>query len=73
MVCHILNDESNLNGRRMIQELMASNVAGIIWGKPYIYSENDGSMTIRDYIDQTGIPVAAMDDYGFTCRGSCKL
>lgn len=68
LICHVLNKDNDTSGCRMIQELVASNVAGIIWAKPY--EDADGDIpAICEYIERIGLPVATMDAYSFQCPG----
>ncbi len=68
LICHVLSDDF-ANGHEVIRNLIASNLAGFIWAKPYTYPENEDSIEIQKIIEQMELPVAAMDDFGFKTPG----
>jgi len=69
-ICHILNDENKEENGQVIRDLVASGLAGMIWGKPYLDFDNNDRFDIKEYIEMAGIPVVSMDEYGFNCQGT---
>lgn len=68
LICHVLSDD-NSNEQQIIKNLAVSSLAGIIWGKPYTFPENEDSKFMQRFIERMDLPIATMDDFGFKCPG----
>jgi LacI family transcriptional regulator len=69
LICHVLlEDEAYNTSWQVLEKLMAENISALIWAKPYIDLEEEREAFIAG-VNDLGIPVASMDDYGFTCPG----
>jgi LacI family transcriptional regulator len=69
LITHVLlEDEVYSTSRQLLEKLLAENISALIWAKPYINLEDESEAFVAG-INDLEIPVASMDDYGFTCPG----
>lgn len=69
LICHVLLEDEVYNSSwQLLGKLMAENISALIWAKPYVNREDEMDIFLSS-ISNMDIPVATMDDFGFTCPG----
>ncbi len=71
-ICHVYSDEQ-ANAAEILNQMESENVSAIIWAKSLDIGKKEENQLIQERVQRMGVPIIAMDDYGFSCLGTDVL